>query len=85
MVTERDHRGRSIVWGMLNLDDVSPDSYYVQSHVIENPESLPSVSDLRVHRICTRQLRTAVSPHPLKIGHMFIRTYLLRIVHTTTS
>ena len=27
----------------------------------------------------------AVSPHPLKIGHMFIRTYLLGIVHTTTS
>ena len=24
------------------------------------------------NRICTRQLQTAVSPQPLKIGHMFI-------------
>jgi len=30
-------------------------------------------------------IQTAVSPHPLKIGHMFIWTYLLRTVHTTTS
>jgi len=28
-----------------------------------------------------RNVQTAVSPHPLKIGHMFIRTYLLGIVH----
>jgi len=35
--------------------------------------------------ICTRQLQTAVSSHPLKIGHMLIWTYLLGIVHTTTS
>jgi len=30
-------------------------------------------------------IQTAVSPHPLKIGHTFIWTYLLGIVHTTTS
>ena len=32
-----------------------------------------------------RNIQTVVSPHPLKIGHMFIGTYLLGIVHTTTS
>jgi len=32
-----------------------------------------------------RNIQTAVSSHPLKIGHMFIWTYLLGIVHTTTS
>ena len=37
------------------------------------------------NRICTRQFQTAVSSHPLKIGHMFIWTYLLGIVHTVTS
>ena len=37
------------------------------------------------NRICTRQLQTAVSPHPLKIGHVFIWNYLLGIVYTTTS
>ena len=38
-------------------------------------------------RLFTRNIQTAVSPHPLKIGHMFTRTYeyLLGIVHTTTS
>jgi len=30
------------------------------------------------------KLQTAVSPHPLKIGHMLIRTYLLGTVDTTT-
>jgi len=30
-------------------------------------------------------IQTAVSPHQLKIGHVFIWTYLLGIVHTTTS
>jgi len=30
-------------------------------------------------------IQTAVSPHPLKIVHMLLRTYLLGIVHTTTS
>jgi len=30
-------------------------------------------------------IQTAVSPHPLKIGHMFIWTYLLGRVHTATS
>ena len=35
--------------------------------------------------ICTRQIQTAVSSHPLKFGHMFIWTYLFGIVHTTTS
>jgi len=37
------------------------------------------------NRICTRQLQTTLSSHPLKIGHMFIRTSLLGIVHTATS
>jgi len=32
-----------------------------------------------------RNIQTAVSPHPLKIGHVFIRTYLLGIFHTATS
>ena len=32
-----------------------------------------------------RNIQTAVSPHPLKIGHMFILTYLLEKVHTTTA
>jgi hypothetical protein len=32
-----------------------------------------------------RNIQTAESPHPLKIGHMFIWTYLLGIVHTNTS
>jgi len=31
-----------------------------------------------------RSIQTAVPPHPLKIGHMFIWTYLLVIAHTTT-
>jgi len=35
--------------------------------------------------ICKRQLQTAVSSHPLETGHMFTWTYLLWIVHTTTS
>jgi hypothetical protein len=30
LATERDHHGRSIVRGMLDLDDVSPDGYNVQ-------------------------------------------------------
>jgi hypothetical protein len=37
------------------------------------------------NRICTCQLQTAVSSHTLKIGHMFMWTYLLGTVHTTTS
>jgi len=32
-----------------------------------------------------RQIQTAVPSYPLKIGHMFIRTYLLGTVHTTIS
>jgi len=32
-----------------------------------------------------RNIETAVSPHALKIGHTFVRTYLLGIVHNTTS
>ena len=36
-------------------------------------------------RLFMRNIQTAVFPHPLKIGHMFIWTYLLGIVHTTTS
>ena len=35
-------------------------------------------------RLFMRNVQTAVSPHPLKIGHMFIWTYLLWIVHTAT-
>jgi hypothetical protein len=37
------------------------------------------------NRTCTRQIQTAISPNPLKIGHMFIWTYLLGIFHTITS
>jgi len=36
-------------------------------------------------RLLMRNFQTAVSPHPLKIGHMFIRTYLLGIVNNPTS
>ena len=36
-------------------------------------------------RIFMRNIQTAVSPHPLKTGHMFIWTYSLGVVHTTTS
>jgi len=32
-----------------------------------------------------RNIQTAVSSHQLKIGHMFIWTYLLGTVHTATS
>jgi len=32
-----------------------------------------------------RNIETAVSPHPLKSGHMFIWTSLLGRVHTATS
>jgi len=33
----------------------------LQSHVIQSPECLSSVSELRAHRICTRQLHTSNS------------------------
>jgi len=36
-------------------------------------------------RLFMRNIQTAVSPHQLKTGHMFILNYLLGIVHTTTS
>jgi len=35
-------------------------------------------------RVFMHNIQTAVSAHPLKIGHMFIWTYLLGLVHTTT-
>jgi len=31
-----------------------------------------------------RNIQTAVSPHPLKIGHMFLLNYLFGIIRTTT-
>jgi len=36
-------------------------------------------------RLFIRNIQTALSPHPLKIGHMFIWNYLLGKAHTTTS
>ena len=36
-------------------------------------------------RLFMRNIQTAVSPHQLKIGHMFTKTYLLGVVHTATS
>jgi len=36
-------------------------------------------------RLFIRNIQTAVPSHPLKIGHMFVRTYLLIIFYTTTS
>jgi len=36
-------------------------------------------------RLFIRNIQTALSPHSLKIGHMCICTYLLRIVHNTTT
>ena len=44
-----------------------------------------SLSFIPSVRLFMRNIQTAVSPHPLKTGHMFIWTYLLGIVHTTTS
>ena len=32
-------------------------------------------------KLFMRNIQTAVSPHPMKIGHMFIWTYLLGMVH----
>ena len=43
---------------------------------------LPFITSVRLFM---RNVQIAVSPHPLKIGHMSISTYLLGIVHTTTS
>jgi hypothetical protein len=37
------------------------------------------------HRSSTRQFQTAVSQHPLTIGHMYVWTFLLRIIDNTTS
>ena len=36
-------------------------------------------------RLFMRIIQTAASPHRLKIGYMFICTYLLGTVHTTIS
>jgi hypothetical protein len=36
-------------------------------------------------RLSMRNIQTAVYPHQLKTGHMFIWTYLLGIIHTTIS
>ena len=36
-------------------------------------------------RIFMPNIQTALSPHPLKTGHTVIWTYLLGMVHTTTS
>ena len=35
-------------------------------------------------KLSMRNIQTAVSPHQLKIRHMFILTYLFGIVHNTT-
>ena len=35
-------------------------------------------------RLFVRNIQTAVSSHPLKIAHMFMLTYLIGKVHTTT-
>ena len=43
------------------------------------------LSFIRFVRFFMRNIPTAVSSHPLIVGHMFIWTYLLGIVHTTTS
>jgi hypothetical protein len=79
VATERDHRGRSIVRGMLDIDDVSPDGYNVQGlrHAARScasfypKEPSPIIVEARFVE-SKRQLQTAVSPHQLKIGHMFI-------------
>ena len=43
------------------------------------------LSFIHLVRFFMRKIQTAVSPLPLKIGHMFMRNHLLGIVHTTTS
>jgi hypothetical protein len=61
-----------------------PTSLFIHPHT-QKSKGVRSGDLVGAYRICTRQLQTAVSPHPLKIEHMFIWTYLLGIVHTTTS
>ena len=50
---------------------------------------MQSISHLSfLHTFCRaflRRIQAALSAHPLKIGHMFIWTYLLGTVHTTNS
>jgi hypothetical protein len=41
MTTDRDHRGMSIVRGMLDLDGVSPDGYNVQGLRHAEDHALP--------------------------------------------
>jgi len=48
-------------------------------------QSISRLSFIPFVRLFTRNIQTALSPHPLKTGHMFTWTYLLGIVHTTTS
>ena len=57
MATERDHRGRSIVREMLASSYSC--RFQLQPFVIQSPECLSSVSDLRANRIFTRQLQTS--------------------------
>jgi hypothetical protein len=64
---------------MLDFDDVSPDGYNVQGlrHAGRKctsflPKEPPPIIVEAPFSESTCQLPTAVSPHTLKIGHMFI-------------
>jgi len=78
VATERDHRGRSMVRGVLDLDDVSPDGYNVQRfRHVGRPRARGFTNNITLHRQVKTVRRqppglTAVSPHPLKIRHVFI-------------
>jgi len=49
-------------------------------------QSIRHLSFLRTFvRLFMSNIQTAVSPHPQKIGHMFMSTYLVGIVQPTTS
>ena len=80
MATERDHRGRSIVRGVLDLDDVSPDGCNVQGlRHAGRPCARSFTNNISLRRQVKSVRRqppglTAVASHPLKIRHMFICT-----------
>jgi hypothetical protein len=82
VATERDHRGRSIVRGMLDLDDVSPDGNNVQGlrHAgrpcasFQPKEPPPIIVEARfAESLHTRATTSNICiSTTLEIGHMFI-------------
>jgi len=62
VASERDHRG-TVRNTTKQYQTASSYNHMLQlqSHVIRSPECLSSVSDLRMHWICMRQLQTSNS------------------------